>query len=86
MMSHVLSLHWSYQLFSMASYIANNYINNMYFICSLATWAKYRETPIVITCSSTLKFNHSAYFILGIHIVQNTSRDSTCVAFYKPTD
>ena len=24
------------------SYIANNYINNTYFICSLATWGKYK--------------------------------------------
>ena len=43
------------QVFS--SYIANNYINNTYFICSLATWGNTRETPKVLTCLSPLKFN-----------------------------
>ena len=35
-------------------YIANNYSNNTYFICSLATWGKYKGTPKVLTCSSPL--------------------------------
>ena len=56
MMSHMLDMtepSLKFQLFS--SYMANNYINNTYFICLLATWGNTRETPKVLTCSSTLK-------------------------------
>ena len=48
---------------SPATYVANNYINNTYFICSLATWGKYKGNTQSINLLLPLKFNYSAYFL-----------------------
>ena len=46
MMSHVLHMtEPSFKLstvLQLRTYVANNYINTTYFICSLATWGKYK--------------------------------------------